>query len=86
MMQKLCMSFLFAALILPGIPSSAEMLEPRASGVVYVATNSPSHGPGTSWDTAFQDIQSAIDSASLGDIVRVSNGVYSVGGALLIAA
>ena len=81
-MQKLCMSFLFAALILPDIQSSAEMLEPSASGVVYVATNSPTHGPGTSWETAFQDIQSAIDSASPGDVVRVSNGVYSVGGAL----
>jgi len=48
----------------------------------YVATNSPSDGPGTSWTNAYHEIQSAIDSPAVvaGDTVLVSNGTYNTGG------
>ncbi len=46
----------------------------------FVWTNSPANGPGTSWDTAYWDIQSAINAASNnGDVVVVTNGVYATG-------
>ncbi len=48
----------------------------------YVATNSPADGPGTSWTNAFHTIQQAVDSASDGDIVLVTDGVYKVGARL----
>jgi hypothetical protein len=45
----------------------------------YVWTNSPSDGPGTTWDTAYHTIQGAVDAATDGDTVLVTNGVYDQG-------
>ena len=45
----------------------------------YVWANSLANGPGTAWSNAFRDIQSAVDVASDGDTVLVTNGVYSTG-------
>jgi len=48
----------------------------------YVCPGSGAGGPGTSWATAFHDIQGAINVSTNGDTVLVSNGVYSVNGAV----
>ncbi len=45
----------------------------------FVWTNSPSDGPGTTWDTAYHTIQGAVDAAIDGDTVLVTNGVYDQG-------
>lgn len=51
--------------------------------IIYVSTNSPTPGPGTAWSNAFQTIQSAVDVASAGDTVLVTNGLYNTGTAAL---
>jgi hypothetical protein len=45
----------------------------------YVRTNSPTDGPGTAWSNAFRTIQGAVNVATNGDTVLVSNGVYATG-------
>jgi hypothetical protein len=52
---------------------------------IYVWIDSPIDGPGTNWNTAYHEIQSAVDAASPGnaiipgDTVLVTNGIYSFG-------
>jgi len=47
-----------------------------SAGPWYVGTNSPSDGPGTSWDTAFHTIQQGVDAAASGETVYATNGTY----------
>ena len=52
-----------------------------SASTLYVWTNSPSPAtPFTNWTTAAHAIQDAVDAASPGDTVLVTNGVYSSGG------
>lgn len=46
----------------------------------YVATNGSDAADGTTWLTAKQTIQAAIDLSVSNDVVLVSNGVYATGG------
>ena len=65
-----------------GLP--AVLLNP--GDIWYVWQGSPANGPGSTWGTAFQDIQSAIDAATAGDTVLVTDGVYATGARIVYGA
>lgn len=48
----------------------------HAASIWYVDANILTPGNGTSWVTAFKNLQPAIDAASAGDIIRVAQGFY----------
>ena len=77
----------------PGIPTPCRhsvlmilallgaMMPAGYGSILHVATNSPSPAaPFNAWTNAAHTIQDAIDSAKAGDVVLVTNGVYSTGG------
>ena len=67
-------------LILSFILHLSSLSPTQAATVYYVWTNSPSDGPGANWATAFHEIQDAVNVATNGDTVLVTNGVYATGG------
>lgn len=61
------------------------MLTPLTwAATLYVDQQSPSPTPPySSWSTAATNIQDAIDAATAGDLVSVTNGVYAAGGKVM---
>ncbi len=58
-----------------------------SAAVLYVDINSTNPAvPYASWSTAATNIQDAVDAASTGDSVVVSNGIYSAGGRAVFGA
>ena len=53
-----------------------------AASLVYVDVNAPAGGDGTSWATAYNDIQTAIDAVTTvdGDIIEIAEGTYTLPG------
>ena len=48
----------------------------QAASIWYVDANIVRPGDGTTWATAFKNLQPAIDAARVGDIIRVAQGFY----------
>ena len=72
--RKLASQFFAAGLLLASAGSTL-------AAVHYVEANSPSATPPcTSWATAATNIQDAVDAASWGDEIVVTNGLYADGG------
>ena len=46
------------------------------ASTLHVDDDAPPGGDGTSWNTAFKDLQDALDQAKPGDEIRVGRGVY----------
>ena len=67
-------SFVVISALLFGITHTA------SAAIWFVATNGNDNADGTSWETAKETIQAAIDLAVSNDTVLVSNGLYATGG------
>ena len=72
MTKILKMILVFSAVCSAGIGFAAEIL--------YVAPGGDDTNSGTNWATAKQTIQAAVDAASAGGQIWVTNGVYATGG------
>ena len=68
--------------MLAGVIGSAVLtVQSPLSSIHYVSLSGAHVSPFTNWHTAATNIQAAIDAASDGDTVLVTNGVYATGGA-----
>ncbi|MBA4150337.1 MAG: PKD domain-containing protein [Verrucomicrobia bacterium] len=72
-------AFLLLTLVTLAIPSSLSAV------TYYVSVDGNDSADGTSWETAKQSIQAAVNLTVDGDTVIVTNGVYSTGGAVAAA-
>ena len=68
-------------LLVAGIGLLCAALSARGETVYYVWADSPIAGDGSAWTNAFQTIQDGVDAAVDGDLVLVTNGFYTWGGA-----
>ena len=66
-----------AAILAAGLCSVSAI---SSAATIYVSTNSPVSGPGDAWSNAYHTIQEAVNVATNGDTVLVTNGVYDTGG------
>jgi hypothetical protein len=74
--------FASAALVAAGMLFSVSFT--ATSGTLYVDLSNPAPAaPYTNWITAATNMQDAIDVASAGDTVLVTNGVYATGGKVM---
>ncbi len=67
-----------------GTTYTANFVRPHI--VWYVAPSGSDSAVGTNWAAAKKTIQAAIDAATTGDVVVVSNGVYNAGGKTMYGA
>jgi parallel beta-helix repeat protein/predicted outer membrane repeat protein len=49
---------------------------PCKGKIIYVDTGAPGDNNGSSWTDAYQCLQNALDDTSVGDEIRVANGIY----------
>ena len=73
--------------VIPGVILTVGLFLPAQRGAAetfYVNADNPTpQSPYDSWDVAAVNIQDAIDVASSGDLILVTNGVYGAGGRLV---
>ncbi|MCO5062723.1 MAG: hypothetical protein M9963_12150 [Kiritimatiellae bacterium] len=72
--------------ILPLIAACCSLARPALADTHYVSLSGGHIAPYTNWVTAATNIQDAIDASSNGDMVLVSDGVYSTGGRVVHGA
>ena len=54
----------------------ALLAAPLGAQVIYVDADAPGANDGSSWDNAYQDLQSALEVAIAGSVIKVANGTY----------